>query len=76
MSNIVFCQKLKKEAPGMENQVYPGPLGEKILVNISQEAWSLWLNQQTMLINEYRLNPLDPDTRQYLEQQMQKFLFE
>ena len=76
MSRTVFCQKLQKDGVGLEFQVYPGDLGQKIYDNISQEAWQLWLNQQTILINEYRLNPLEPESRQYLEQQMQKFLFE
>lgn len=76
MEKIVFCKKLQKEALGLAHKVYPGELGDKIMANISQEAWSMWLNHQTMLINEYRLNPLDQSARQYIEQQMQDFLFE
>jgi len=34
-----------------------------------------WLAHQTMLINEYRLNPLDPKARQFLGGEMEKFLF-
>ena len=39
-------------------------------------AWQQWLQHQTMLINEYRLNPLDPKSRTFIEEQMQKFFFE
>jgi Fe-S cluster biosynthesis and repair protein YggX len=38
-------------------------------------AWQQWLSHQTMLINEYRLNPLDPKARKYLAEEMEKFLF-
>ncbi len=75
MSRIVFCQKLQKEAQGLDFQTYPGELGQRIFDNISQEAWQLWLGHQTMLINEYRLNMLEPDARKFLEEEMEKFLF-
>jgi Fe-S cluster biosynthesis and repair protein YggX len=35
----------------------------------------MWFQQQTMLINEYRLNPVDPKARTFLEQQMEQFFF-
>jgi len=73
---IVFCQRLKKEAPGLTRVPYPGPLGQRIFDNISQAAWQEWLKHQTLLINENRLNVLDPKARTFLETEMQKFLFE
>ncbi len=73
---MVFCKKLHKEAPGLVRAPYPGPLGQRIMQEISMEAWQLWLKQQTLLINENRLNVLHPDTRTFLEAEMQKFLFE
>lgn len=73
---MVFCHKLQKEAPGLERVPYPGPLGQRIFQEISQEAWQLWLKQQTLLINENRLNVLQSETRTFLEKEMQAFLFE
>ncbi len=54
---------------------YPGELGKRIFENVSKEAWQMWLRQQTMLINEYRLTPVDPKARKFLEEQMEKFFF-
>jgi Fe-S cluster biosynthesis and repair protein YggX len=76
MSDLIFCQKLKIQAPKMSAPPFPGPLGERIFNEISQQAWSLWLGHQTMLINEYRLNLMDPQARKFLTQEMQKFFFE
>jgi len=76
MSHTVFCTKLQKELAGLEYPPFPGALGEEVYDNISAEAWQLWLNHQTMLINEYRLNLLDPKAKQFLQEQMRKFLFE
>ncbi|MFC0118166.1 oxidative damage protection protein [Pseudoalteromonas xiamenensis] len=76
MARTVFCQKLQKEAPGLDFQLYPGELGERIFNNISKEAWQQWQHKQTMLINEKKLNMMNPEHRALLEEQMSGFLFE
>ncbi|CAH0532587.1 putative Fe(2+)-trafficking protein [Vibrio stylophorae] len=76
MSRIVFCQRLNKEAEGLDFQFYPGDLGKRIFDNISKEAWAEWQKKQTMLINEKKLNMMDPAHRQLLEAEMVKYLFE
>ncbi len=40
-----------------------------------QQAWQQWLAHQTMLINENRLSPINPEHRAYPEAEMEKFLF-
>lgn len=75
MTRMVHCVKLDKEAEGLERLPYPGELGKRIYENISKEAWDAWVRQQTMLINEYRLSPIDPKARKFLEEEMEKFLF-
>jgi Fe-S cluster biosynthesis and repair protein YggX len=71
----VHCAKLQKDAEGLPQQPLPGEFGKKIYEQISMEAWQLWLTHQTMLINENRLSMLDPKSRAYLMQEMEKFLF-
>ncbi len=75
MTRIIFCQKLQKEAEGLATLTYPGELGKRIYANISKEAWQLWIEHQTRLINEYRLNLMEAKSRQFLSQEMEKFLF-
>ncbi len=76
MSRMVQCVKLGKEAEGLDRSTYPGDLGKRVFENVSKEAWAEWLKQQTMLLNEYRLTPIDPKHRLFLEEQMEKFFFE
>ncbi|USH04050.1 oxidative damage protection protein [Grimontia kaedaensis] len=76
MSRTVFCQRLKKDADGLDFQLYPGELGKRIFDNISKEAWAQWQSKQTMLINEKKLNMMEPEHRKLLEEEMVKFLFE
>ena len=75
MARMVQCVKLGKEAEGLERPTYPGELGKRIFEHVSKEAWQQWLRHQTMLINEYRLSPIEPKAREFLEQQMEKFFF-
>ena len=75
MSRMVQCVKLGVEAEGLERPTYPGELGKKIFMNVSKEAWGSWVRHQTMLINEYRLTPVDPEARKFLEEEMEKFFF-
>lgn len=75
MSRMVQCVKLNKEAEGLDQPTYPGELGKKIFDNVSKEAWKLWMGQQTILINEYRLSPINPEHRARLEKEMENFFF-
>ena len=75
MSRKVHCVKLEKEAEGLNAVTYPGELGKRIYEQVSQEAWQMWLSHQTMLINEYRLTPIEPKAREFLEEEMEKFFF-
>lgn len=75
MSRMVNCVLLKKEAEGLDLPPYPGEMGQKIFENVSKEAWQKWVGHQTMLLNEYRLSPIDPKARKFLEEEMEKFLF-
>jgi Fe-S cluster biosynthesis and repair protein YggX len=75
MARNVHCVLLDREAEGLDRPPYPGPLGQRIFDNVSKEAWARWIRHQTMLINEYRLTPVDPKARKLLEGEMEKFFF-
>jgi Fe-S cluster biosynthesis and repair protein YggX len=75
MSRTVNCVILKTEAEGLEYAPYPGELGQRIYDNVSKDAWQRWLAHQTMLINENHLTPIEPEARQFLATEMEKFFF-
>ena len=75
MSRMVHCIKLNKEAEGLDFAPLPGELGKKIWNEVSKEAWAGWIKQQTMLINENRLNMADARARQYLLKQVEKYFY-
>lgn len=75
MSRTIQCTKLGIETEGLDFPPYPGEIGKQIYEHISKKAWQMWLKHQTMLINEYRLNLLDAQAKNFLVEEMQKFLF-
>jgi len=74
MTRTVHCRKYQKDLPGLPVPPYPGAKGKEIYETVSQQAWSEWLKQQTMLINEKHLSLANPEHRKYLQEEMEKFL--
>ena len=74
MTRNVFCKKFQKQLKGLDLAPMPGPAGQEIYDNVSEQAWKEWQAQQTMLINEKHLNMMDPNSRKFLKEQMEKFL--
>lgn len=75
MTRMVVCVKLGREAEGLDFPPVPGELGKKLWENVSKEAWAGWIKQQTMLVNENRLNLADVRARKYLLTQLEKYFF-
>jgi Fe-S cluster biosynthesis and repair protein YggX len=74
MARMVKCKKYDKELPGLSAPPYPGAKGREIFESVSQQAWSEWQKQQTMLINEKQLSMMNADDRKYLQREMDKYL--
>jgi Fe-S cluster biosynthesis and repair protein YggX len=75
MARIVRCAVLKREAEGLERPPHPGPLGQRIFENVSQEGWIQWLQRLATIINENKLSTADPASIEVIEQHMLGFLF-
>lgn len=76
MARMIFCEYLKQDAEGLDFQLYPGEIGKRIFDSISKPAWAEWIKKQTMLVNEKKLNMMNPEHRKQLETEMVNFLFE
>lgn len=71
----VTCSRCAQTRAGFERPPFPGAIGARVVQEICTACWSLWLKQQTMLINHYGLNVMDPQARKFLTQNMEAFLF-
>jgi len=63
---MVKCVKFGREMPGLERVPWKGEVGKRVYENVSQEAWKMWIEHSKMLMNEYRLNPLDPNSQKII----------
>ena len=52
-----------------------GLAGDEIRQRICADCWAEWLHMEVMVINELRLNFMDPGAQQTLNQHMRQFLF-
>ena len=74
-TRMVHCVKFDKDMPGLERIPWKGDIGKRVYENVSQEAWKMWIEHSKMLMNEYRLNPLDAQSQKIMEEQMEEFFF-
>ena len=75
MAREIFCDYFKKELEGLDRPPYPGEIGQRIYNSVSKQAWKMWIEHQTMLINENKLSMVNPESRKYLQEEMNKFFF-
>jgi Fe-S cluster biosynthesis and repair protein YggX len=73
--HMVKCVKFGKEMPGLDRVPWKGEIGKRVYANVSKEAWKLWVEHSKMIMNEFRLNPLDPNGMKVMEEQMEMFFF-
>ena len=74
MGRSVFCRKYQRQLPGLDAPPLPGAAGQDVFDNVSAKAWREWQHLQTMLINERHLSMVDRSAREYLSEQMRRFL--
>ena len=72
---IVHCVKLGRDLPGLDAPPWPGPLGQRIYENVSEEAWEQWEERMKMILNEYRLLPFQKEAQVLIAKQMEEFFF-
>jgi Fe-S cluster biosynthesis and repair protein YggX len=71
----VFCVKLHQDLPGLDAPPWPGPLGQRIYEQVSQDAWDLWEERMKMILNEYRLLPFQKEAQDLIAKHMEEYFF-
>jgi Fe-S cluster biosynthesis and repair protein YggX len=74
-TRMVHCVKFGREMPGLDRVPWKGELGQRIYENVSKDAWKMWIEHSKMIMNEYRLNPLDPNSQKIMQEQLEQFFF-
>ena len=72
--STVTCRRCGREAPGATDVFYGGKLGEQIRRHTCGDCWAEWQQAEVMVINELRLNFMDPKSQDILARQLREFL--
>jgi Fe-S cluster biosynthesis and repair protein YggX len=76
MAATVHCVRCgRPDAPALSRQPYPGKLGTEIRERICADCWAEWQKMEVMVINELRLNFMEPAAQETLSRHMKDFLF-
>lgn len=75
MAHLIQCTRCQQEKSPLMEAPIPGEFGEKILGEICPACWGEWEKMEVMVINELRLNFMDPKAEKILTRQMKEFLF-
>ncbi len=68
------CVRCRRSLEPIPQPPYPGELGREIQKGVCVDCWAEWLNAEVMVINELRLNFMDPGANDTLIQHMREFL--
>jgi len=71
----VECRRCGQTAEAPERVPYPGELGRQIREGVCASCWAEWERMEVMVINELRLNFMDPKSMELLAQHMRDFFF-
>lgn len=76
MTRTIHCVVDDIDTEGLDYLPWPSAAGLRVYRSVGKAAWQRWLAHQTILINEYRISPMNLEQRAFLEREMLKFLFE
>lgn len=74
MSQTIECARCRRRTEPMGKAPYPGPLGDEIGARVCADCWREWQQAEVMVINELRLDFMDPRSQDVLEGQLREFL--
>ena len=72
--SMVHCAKCGQDREGLGAPPFGGEMGRNVQAQVCGICWGEWLGRQTMIINEYRLNVVDPKAQESLLSEMKTFL--
>lgn len=74
MPETVTCSRCSRaDAPALDRPPLPGAFGRELVERVCADCWGEWQGMEVMVINELRLNFMDPGAQQVLEEHMRQF---
>ncbi len=71
---VIHCSRCRLDKEAVKNTAfYTGEVRDALKAHACEDCWKEWIKMQIMLINEYRLNLMDPRTDEFLSRQLLAF---
>jgi Fe-S cluster biosynthesis and repair protein YggX len=70
----IACRRCNAPRPRLPKPPFRNERGARIQAEICTLCWAEWLKHQTALINHYGLDPREPQSRDFLYQQIDDVL--
>ncbi len=70
------CARCGKKTEPLGYAPVPTELGQRVGTETCGECWQEWLQKQNQLINHFGLDVSNPETHEYLFDQMKLFFFD
>jgi Fe-S cluster biosynthesis and repair protein YggX len=70
----VDCPRCGLPGPALAKPPFPGRLGVEIAARVCADCWAEWRRVEVMVINELRLNFMEPSSQEILVAEMRRFL--
>lgn len=70
----IICSRCRQQRSAAEEVPYAGELGAQIQQHVCESCWSEWQQAEVIVINELRLDFMDPKANDILVQHMREFL--
>ena len=72
---MIVCARCGQEREALGDPPLPGSLGEEIATRVCAGCWHEWTAMEIKVINELRLNFMEPEAQATLSRHMKDFLF-
>lgn len=69
-----LCPRCATRPPGLARAPFRGALGEEIQRRICPPCWEEWKRAEVMVINELKLNFMEPTSQEILTSHLREFL--
>lgn len=73
MSAITHCARCGESREALTRAPIPGPFGQELKARVCAPCWAEWQKTEVMVINELRLNFMDPGAQKVLDQHMRQY---
>ncbi|MEE2775619.1 MAG: Fe(2+)-trafficking protein [Acidobacteriota bacterium] len=75
MATTVLCRRCQREAAALDAlPPLPAELADEVVAKVCADCWKDWEAMEVMVINEHRLNFMDPEAPAILQRHLREFL--